>query len=782
MGEGLHTIRSVMMPRSPAPPSGPDVRNTDGISARVSALREELDRYDEALYRQNEYYESPVPAESSRGRYDSPWTPPDAVKMSPTGASSKKPPFAASPLTPQTREPEPDDLGHRSEYMYADRGPSLRSESLADTWSCQSAGEASPPRPVSVASHTQFSASPSAMRSTRAPSSHLYDLVPQMHAALCYPANYYKFLQCIRHLRKQSEWVDVQSIFSTSYPDFNSGSLIRAVKMTFAYDEIEEIRNVLKTQGITFERTMKEVETFGRSRNKSTKGRSYSGSPVPSQRRYSVTIPKKEDRQEVAPRSPVYIQDAAPRSPAHGQGVAPRSPVHSQPVQNQPRPLSPERQRQDTRTSEPVKGAYVRVQGLRSRDDLNGATGRVLDRRGDKVKVRVRHEEVYLWTANCEVIEPAPVYSAECTPNEAAVVIHNAMHEGPERVIFGVLEDMTPKKWKETQEAFHTIFGHYYGQGLLAALKAEMTVNGYNKCLKILRKNDVYISERDVLSSSVACDKCGHNVNMPFCGSTGERHDPHTRQKSTGAGVLKKHGGTSKALIIACDYRGKGVVALRGRTGHARLMKKCLAKYLKGRCVVLSEDDAGNMPTKKNILKGLEWLVEGVGPEDSLFLYFGGHSCESLDGTGLGIVPCDYGQSGFIDSDELSRICEGLPRGSGLTCVLDCQGGGDVMPMPYEVRCGRGGLPRVMDTPSTPCTTAGEVVVASLEGQGELPPISLLPAFVSVLEQSATPTFYALHTSLLTALSGTLSTPSLSLSWPASLRDERLLLGDVTVR
>ncbi|KAJ3336955.1 hypothetical protein HDU93_001839 [Gonapodya sp. JEL0774] len=77
------------------------------------------------------------------------------------------------------------------------------------------------------------------------------------------------------------------------------------------------------------------------------------------------------------------------------------------------------------------------------------------------------------------------------------------------------------------------------------------------------------------------------------------------------------------------------------------------------------------LPTRHNLVKAFEWLVDGVGVGGSLVFYFSGHSTTlpDTDGDELGlfdqaIKPCDYLTNGVIVDDEMYRALGGF-AGSG---------------------------------------------------------------------------------------------------------------------
>lgn len=105
-------------------------------------------------------------------------------------------------------------------------------------------------------------------------------------------------------------------------------------------------------------------------------------------------------------------------------------------------------------------------------------------------------------------------------------------------------------------------------------------------------------------------------------------------------------------------------------------------------------DDQQNpicQPTKENILRAMNWLVQGCQPNDSLFFHFSGHGgqTEDLDGDeddGYDevIYPVDYKTSGHIVDDQIHDILvKPLPAGARLTAIFDSCHSGSCLDLPY---------------------------------------------------------------------------------------------------
>lgn len=97
---------------------------------------------------------------------------------------------------------------------------------------------------------------------------------------------------------------------------------------------------------------------------------------------------------------------------------------------------------------------------------------------------------------------------------------------------------------------------------------------------------------------------------------------------------------------------------------------------LNGRVVVLQQRD---MPTRANIQRGLQWLVQGATAQSRLFFAYSGHgsyvrdvSGDEADKKDECLVPLDCNTAGMITDDDLrARIAEALPRGAQLFSLID---------------------------------------------------------------------------------------------------------------
>jgi hypothetical protein len=155
-------------------------------------------------------------------------------------------------------------------------------------------------------------------------------------------------------------------------------------------------------------------------------------------------------------------------------------------------------------------------------------------------------------------------------------------------------------------------------------------------------------------------------------------------------------GAHQKALVIGCSYFSSQT-PLRGTLNDAwnvlSLMRHTL-RYKEDEVRFLTDGSASckmkpsSLPTRQNILDGLDWLIAGAQPGDDLFFYFGGYgtqqpvSAEDGEVCKAFLVPIDYQQPNNDGTEgggyslvpllDISHAVATLPAGCKITLVLDC--------------------------------------------------------------------------------------------------------------
>ncbi|KAG1723923.1 caspase domain-containing protein [Suillus paluster] len=153
-----------------------------------------------------------------------------------------------------------------------------------------------------------------------------------------------------------------------------------------------------------------------------------------------------------------------------------------------------------------------------------------------------------------------------------------------------------------------------------------------------------------------------------------------------------------KALCIGINYKGQER-ELRGCVNDAWNMAEFLKSfwnYAVEDIMVLTDEpyNLKYMPTKRNILSALRWLVKDAQPGDRLFFHYSGHGGQIIDldgrhvdGFEKAIHPVDWVCAGEIVTKVLYDVMvKPLPTGCRLTALFDSCHSGTVLDLPYIYR------------------------------------------------------------------------------------------------
>eukprot|EP00045_Choanoeca_perplexa_P010980 m.114185 g.114185 ORF g.114185 m.114185 type:complete len:452 (-) comp15468_c0_seq3:103-1458(-) len=151
-----------------------------------------------------------------------------------------------------------------------------------------------------------------------------------------------------------------------------------------------------------------------------------------------------------------------------------------------------------------------------------------------------------------------------------------------------------------------------------------------------------------------------------------------------------------KAMLIGINYHGTRN-ELGGCINDANCMKFLLTKrfgFHEDEILLLTETNPNPVmhPTRKNIFKGISWLVKGASAGDKLFFHYSGHGGQKrdrdgdeADGYDETLLPLDFQRAGQITDDEIhERMVMPLPEGCVLHCVIDACHSGSVLDLPYH--------------------------------------------------------------------------------------------------
>ncbi|GAA5829208.1 hypothetical protein JCM11251_004161 [Rhodosporidiobolus azoricus] len=176
----------------------------------------------------------------------------------------------------------------------------------------------------------------------------------------------------------------------------------------------------------------------------------------------------------------------------------------------------------------------------------------------------------------------------------------------------------------------------------------------------------------------------------------GGQFQMHNAPPSHMAQFYSNLSGKRKALSIGINYTGTSS-ALNGCHNDSKNICKFLVERFnyKEEDIVMLMDTPGasgmSLPTKANILRAMQWLVQGAQPNDALFFHFSGHGGQTADrdgdeedGNDETIYPLDHKTVGTIVDDEMHAILvASLPQGCRLTAIFDCCHSGSALDLPY---------------------------------------------------------------------------------------------------
>jgi len=153
--------------------------------------------------------------------------------------------------------------------------------------------------------------------------------------------------------------------------------------------------------------------------------------------------------------------------------------------------------------------------------------------------------------------------------------------------------------------------------------------------------------------------------------------------------------GTRYAVLMGINYTSHKSGQLSGCHNdvyNIRTYIMDVGKVKSRNITILMDDGKHTSPTKKNIMKALEELTRKCQPGDTAFVHYSGHGGRVKDNTGREesgynstLVPVDFDKAGQIIDDELYEhlVCS-MPRGTTLTCLMDCCHSGTVLDLPFN--------------------------------------------------------------------------------------------------
>ncbi|KAK9069529.1 hypothetical protein SSX86_011433 [Deinandra increscens subsp. villosa] len=164
--------------------------------------------------------------------------------------------------------------------------------------------------------------------------------------------------------------------------------------------------------------------------------------------------------------------------------------------------------------------------------------------------------------------------------------------------------------------------------------------------------------------------------------------------------------GRKRAVLCGITYNGHKK-KLEASVHNVQSMQQLLVKKLgfpNDSILILTEEESNRsrIPTKRNILVSLQWLVKGSQSGDSLLFYYAGHGCrvpdedgDETDGYDEALCPLDYKNEGLILDDEINAtIVAPLTHGVTLHSVVDTCFSGTLLDLPFLCTMNQDGLYR----------------------------------------------------------------------------------------
>jgi hypothetical protein len=158
---------------------------------------------------------------------------------------------------------------------------------------------------------------------------------------------------------------------------------------------------------------------------------------------------------------------------------------------------------------------------------------------------------------------------------------------------------------------------------------------------------------------------------------------------------LNKTKGLKRVLLIGINYLDDTNNKLAGCINDIKNIETKLRTTNPG-CKdyrSLSDDSTNPLlkPTRKNIIDGINWLVEGLKSGESVFLHYSGHGGLTLDisgdeksGNDSCIYPINNGKIEIITDDELKALLVNkIPSKCKAFVVLDCCHSGSALDLRY---------------------------------------------------------------------------------------------------
>ncbi|XP_052204975.1 metacaspase-1-like isoform X2 [Diospyros lotus] len=169
---------------------------------------------------------------------------------------------------------------------------------------------------------------------------------------------------------------------------------------------------------------------------------------------------------------------------------------------------------------------------------------------------------------------------------------------------------------------------------------------------------------------------------------------PKPEEKPVPGPKTGQHHHTKRAVLCGVTYPKRNN-KLKGTINDVNRMKSLLVdcfQFPEAAIRVLTEgNDPNFVPTKCNIQRSLEWLVDGCKAGDSLVFFFSGHGLRQVDLSGdehdgydETIAPSDFVTAGLIVDDDINdTIVKPLKKGVTLHAIVDACHSGTILDLEH---------------------------------------------------------------------------------------------------
>lgn len=150
-----------------------------------------------------------------------------------------------------------------------------------------------------------------------------------------------------------------------------------------------------------------------------------------------------------------------------------------------------------------------------------------------------------------------------------------------------------------------------------------------------------------------------------------------------------------RAILCGLNYIGSDL-QLNGCINDATNMKQILIDHYgyKPNNIMLMTDYTAIKPTKQNIMKYLQKLINDAGKYCQLVFHYSGHGSylkdqnnDEIDHKDECLVPLDYKKNGMIRDDDIKKIVQNLHPTAQLTMIIDACHSGTMIDLKYQLDC-----------------------------------------------------------------------------------------------